>query len=117
MGYKITLSNGTPTMSYDQDATIATDLLLSAMVPQGAFFLNPDFGLQELPKKITDQNMGLVKDSFGQSEKWLIDAGKAKSIDILVEPDLTENNRLDIQESATQANDTVVSFKTFVPLV
>lgn len=117
MSYKIILNNGNPEMSYDQDATIATDLLLSAMVQQGSFFLDPSFGLRELPNKITDQNMGLVKDYLKQSSRWLIDAGKAKSIDVLVEPDLTEKNRLDIQESATQANDTVATFETFVPLV
>lgn len=117
MSYKITMQNGLPIASYDQDATIGTDLLLSAMVQQGAFFLNPSFGLREMPKKITDGNNGLVKSYLKDSCKWLIDAGKAKSIDVLVEPDLIEKNRLDIQESATQANDTVVTFEIFVPVV
>lgn len=117
MGYKITLdANGNPEMSFDQDATIGTDLLLSTLVPQGAFFLDPSFGLRELPKKITDQNIGLVKDYFSESAKWLIDAGKAKKIDILVEPD-EEKNRINVEEKALQANDTEIAFETFVPVV
>ncbi len=116
MGYKIEMVDGLPEMSLEQDATIGTDLLLSALVPQGAFFLDPTFGLRELPKKITDQNRGLVKDYFAESAKWLLDAGKAKSIDVLVEPD-EEKNRLNVKQAAEQANDTEVSFETFVPVV
>jgi hypothetical protein len=117
MGYKITLVDGLPVQSYDPDATIGTDLLLSAMVPQGAFFLDPSFGLREMPKKITDKNVGLVKDYFKESCKWLISAGKADSVEVLVEPDLTEKNRINVQETAVQANDAVVTFETFVPVV
>lgn len=117
MGYKITLLDGLPVQSYDQDGTIATDLLLSALVPRGAFFLDPSRGLRAMPKKITDQSLGLVKDYFKESSKWLIDAGRAKSIDVLVEPDLTEGNRIAVEETAVQANDAVVTFETFVPVV
>ncbi len=116
MGYKISMMNGLPELSLDQDETIGTDLLLSAQVQQGAFFLDPTFGLREMPKKITDQNMGLVKDYFAESAKWLVDAGKAKKIDLLVEPD-EEKNRMNVKQTAEQANDTEVSFETFVPLV
>lgn len=118
MGYEITLdADGNPQQSYDQDATIATDLLLSAMVPQGAFFLDPTFGLRELPKKITADSLGLVKDYFTQSSKWLLDGKKAQSITVLVEPDLTDKSRVNVQQTAIQTNDTVVTFETFVPVV
>jgi hypothetical protein len=117
MGFQIKLIDGLPVMSYDPDATIATDLLLSAMVPQGAFFLDPGFGLREMPKKLTIDSPGLVKDYFKESSKWLITAGKAKSIDFLVEPELTEKSRINVQQTAIQANDTVVTFETFVPVV
>ena len=117
MGYKITLNNGNPEMSYDPDPTIATDLLLSTLVPKGSFFFNPDFGLRALPIKDTDQNMALIPDYFKESAKWLIDAGRAKKIDVLAERDDSERGRIDVQVSATQANDLPVSFDTFVGVI
>lgn len=116
MGYKITLQNGAPVASYDRDATIGTDLLLSALVPQGAFFLDPGFGLRAMPKKLTDQGLGLVQDYFKESSNWLLKANRAKTIDILVERD-SELGRVNVRQTATQADDTVVTFETFVPLV
>lgn len=117
MGYKIELVNGLPVQSFDADATIGTDLLLSALVPRGAFFLDPTFGLRDMPKKITEGNAGLVEDYFKESSAWLIAAGKAESIETLVETDLTEPNRINVKQTAVQANDTVVTFETFVPVV
>jgi hypothetical protein len=116
-GYAIGLVDGLPVMSWDQDATIATDLLLSALVPQGAFFLDPSFGLRDLPKKITDGNAGLVKDYFQESSQWLVDAGKAKSIEVIAEPDLQEKSRINVKQTAIQANDEPAEFSTFVPVV
>lgn len=116
MGYKITLQDGAPVASYEQDATIGTDLLLSALIPQGAYFLDPGFGLRAMPKKLTEQSLGLVEDYFRESADWLLKAGRAKSIDVLVEQD-SELGRVNVQETAVQADDTVVTFETFVPLV
>ena len=118
MGYKYSLdTNGNPVMSYDADPTIATDLLFSALVKQGSFFFNPDFGLRELPKKNTAQNIALIGDSYKESAKWLIAAGRAKSIDVLAEPDESDRSRVDVQMKAVQANDKPVEFETFVGLV
>lgn len=117
MGYKITMNQGVPEMSFDADETIATDLLLSALVPLGGFFLDSAFGLRELPKSITEQNSGLVKDYFEESAKWLVDSGKAKSVSALVEKDLQEPSRLNVKETALQANEEPVTFETFVPVV
>ena len=117
MGYKIKMINGLPEMSYDPDPSIATDLLLSAMVPQGSFFLAPSLGLRPLPKKLTDGTIGLVRDYFRESAKWLLDAGKAKSIDVIAERDDDERGRVNVQETAVQANDNVAEFETFVGVI
>jgi phage gp46-like protein len=117
MGYKITLNNGSPEMSFDQDTTIATDLLLSAMVQQGSFFFDPTIGLRELPKKNTDQNVALVEDYFKRSCKWLVDIGRAKSIAVLVERDDVQKDRINVKETAVQANDKSAAFETFVGVI
>lgn len=117
MGYKIIMTNGRPEMTWDQDPTIATDLLLSAVVQQESFFFNPGFGLRALPKKNTEQNISLIRDYYKESCKWLIDVGKAKSIDVIAERDDDLAERVDVQETARQANDQIVTFGTFVDVV
>ena len=117
MGYKITLTNGIPTMTYEQDNTIGTDLLLSILVRQGAFFLNPKFGLRSLPKKGTDQNVALIGDYFKQATQWLLDADKAKTIDVLAERADNTRDRVNVRITVEQPNDTVVEFETFVEVV
>lgn len=117
MGFTIVLNNGLPEMTFAQDPTLATDLLLSAMVPRGSFFFDPAFGLRELPKIITENNVGLVRDYYAESCKFLIDSGRAKSIEVTAEPDDDNADRINVQEKAVQANDTPASFETFVGVV
>lgn len=114
MGFKYTMNNGNPEMSFDPDATAATDLLFSALVRQGSFFLNPGFGLRELPKK---GNAPLVADCFKESAKWLLDTGKLTSLEVIAERDEDDPARINVLEKAKQANDTPVTFETFVGVI
>jgi phage gp46-like protein len=117
MGYKIIMNQGHPELTYEQDLTIATDVALSILVEQGAWFLDTTFGMPALPKKDTDQNLALIPGRCKQATKWLIDAGKAKSIEAIAERDNDTQGQVDIRVDATQANDQPVQFETFVPVV
>jgi len=117
MGYKIIMNQGHPELTHEQDATIATDVALSILVEQGAWFVNPKFGMPALPKKDTDQNLALVPVRCKQAAKWLIDAGKAKAITAIAERDDDTRGQVNIRVDATQANDQPVTFETFVPVV
>ena len=117
MGYIIILNNGVAEQSWDQDNTIATDLLLSCLTPQGSFFLNPDFGLPALPKKIDDQAIALIQQRYSKAVKWLLDTHKAKSISVIAEQDMDDTSRIDVAITAVQANDQIVTFETFVEVV
>ncbi len=113
MGYQYTLKDGKPEMTFNPDATIATDLLFSALVRQNSFFLDPGFGL-DLAKK---NNPALIADSYKAAAKWLIDTGKAKSVDVTAEPDDDDKGRVNVLEKARQANDEPATFETFVGVI
>jgi hypothetical protein len=117
MGYKIELVNGLLEQTYEQDATIYTDMVLSVNVEQGSFFLDTSFGLAALPKAITAQTVPLIKQRFEQAWQWLIDTGKAKSIDVLVEQDSDDKDRVNVSAQAVQANDQVVTYEAFVEVI
>lgn len=116
MGYAIKIVNGFPELSYERDDTIATDIALSLLVRRGAFFADPGFGLPELPKKLTDQNVALVSDYCRQALQWLKDIGRAKSIEVLAER--VRPDRVSVLVTAVQAaNNRTVTFQTFVPVI
>lgn len=118
MGYKYTLDeNGLPIMSYDPDATIATDLLLSAMIEKGAWFFNRDFGREKEPAKIRADTVKLVESTFKNAAKWLLDNGRAASIETTAKQDPGDRTRIDILQEAKQANNQPAKFETFVGLI
>ncbi len=117
MGYQITLQDGLPQQTWEQDETIATDLLLSCEIARGSFFGFTDFGLPALPKKSSPQTLALIEQRFFAAVKWLIDIGRAKSIDVIAEPDDLERDRINVAMTAEQANGQIVTFETFVEVV
>jgi hypothetical protein len=117
LGYKIVLINGNPEQTWDQETTIYSDMVLSVVVEQGAFFQDPAFGLAALPKSISDATVPLIRQRFEQAWKWLLDTGKAKSIAVTATPDKDNKNRVNISAEAVQANDLVIPFSLFVEVV
>lgn len=117
MGYKVIMNQGHPELTWEQETTILTDMVLSILVPRGAFFHDPNFGLPELPKKLTPENIPLVRQRFQEALQWLINTGKAKSIDIIAEQDEDWPNRVNIAARAVQSNDQLVTYETFVEVL
>ena len=117
MGYKITLVNGKPERTYDQDETIATDIALSLLVEQGSWFFDRTFGRRKRNKKNTAQSIGELVQDCNQALKWLLDTGKAKSIDVIAEPDVNDRTRANVMVTAGQANDKIVTFQTFISVI
>lgn len=97
---------------------ILNNIYLSIMVRKGSFFFNTDFGSRlHLLKKLTNRNVALAKDYLDEALQWILDTGKAKKIETFTEKDLSTTNRLNILVIATQANDIITTFETFVEVV
>jgi len=117
MGYKIVLVNGIPEMTYEQDATIGTDMLLSAMVEQGAFFLDPKFGLPPHPRKMAEETPDIVRDQHAGALAWLTETGRAKRVDVVAVPDPGTRDRVNVKAEAEQPNGKTVSFETIAGVI
>jgi len=97
---------------------ILNNIFLSIIVERNSFFFNPEFGSRlHLIKKLTDQNVALAKDYLDEALQWILDTGKAKKIDTLTERDLDVMNRLNLLVTATQSNNQIVTFESFIEVV
>jgi phage gp46-like protein len=115
MGYQIALdpATGLGTMSLQTSTDIKTGIYLSLNTKKGTLFQDPIFGLETIDK-ITGPNILVQKQNVESALNWLILAGSATSIDVLVEQDLSDISRLDVKVTATQASGYVVKYEQFI---
>lgn len=109
-------STGVGTMTWDKPTNIATNIWWSLNIDQGSMFNNSSFGLKLNDiRKVTDNNVALIKQRIEAATNWLLTTGKASSIDVIVERDTQDRNRINWKVEAVQ-NDgipiTVTSFRT-----
>jgi len=106
--------NGTAKMSWDKSDDITGNLYFSLNIVPGTLFNNPTFGLLLSDiKKVTVAKLTLIKQRVVNAVQWIIDVGKATYIDVLVERDLANINRVNIKIEALQANGTNLSYSQF----
>jgi phage gp46-like protein len=119
MDFAITTDGICGAMTWDKAATIFNNIFLSLTITRGEFFAAPDFGLRNRGRmKNTERNALLVRDDCRQALQWLIDTGRATSIDVGVERDrIQDPNRLKVLVTAVQANGQAVTFETFKAVV
>lgn len=121
MDFAIETMAGRGQMTFTAAETILNNIYLSLMVKKGGWFFNPAFGsrLHELARaKNTDQTAELAKEYCREALQWIIDAGRATTIEVDVERDTTEDlHRLKICVRAVQAGGRVVTFETFQEVV
>jgi len=97
---------------------ILNNIFLSIMIERGSFFFNTDFGSRlHLLKKMTDRNVALAKSYIDEALQWILDTGKAKTIETRTERDLNVTNRINFQVVATQANDAITTFESFIEVI
>jgi phage gp46-like protein len=99
-------------MQLSASTDIRTDIYMTLNTPYGSFFQNRDFGLKGITK-ISVSNILILKQNIESALKWMVLTGIATKIDVIVEPDLTDINRLDIKVTATQANGFVVTYQQY----
>ncbi len=118
MDFKITTDGLVGQMTWDDETTIMNNIYLSLMVPRGAFFAAPQFGsrLHEITKT-TAQSVALLKDYCKEAMQWLLDLGRARSIEVKTERDARDLNRINMRITVTQADGRVITFETFTRVV
>lgn len=99
----------------DSCTTIANNVFLSLAVERGSFFHNPSFGLRRRHRlKNTESTAALIRHDYIEALQWLIDLGRAKTVEVMVERDrLVDLHRLKVLVTVTQADGRVLSFETF----
>lgn len=133
MDFALTMVNNKPeALDQQSDGGILNDLILSLHLKArstgtdeagrplyaGDWFLDPEYGqnIYEVDTTVTD-NLQLVESYAKRALQWLIDAGKASSIEVVATKPTDRNDQIAIQVSARQINGTAVSFTFFQEVV
>jgi phage gp46-like protein len=104
------------TMQFQKNSDIKTGMWLSLSTQKGTFFQDPTFGLQRMTK-VSDSDIPLYTQYIEEALDWLLQSGRAKSIDVLVERDLNDVNRINVKVQATQPDGLIVTYETFQRVV
>ncbi|MDR3631551.1 MAG: phage GP46 family protein [Desulfocapsaceae bacterium] len=120
MDFSITMQDGLPQMSFDPANDLFNNVYLSVTVVKGAFFHNPGFGLRSRGRlKNTAATAALIRQDYLDALQWLIDIGRAKSVEVAVERDrLQDLSRLKLLVTVTPADGSdPVTFTIFKEVV
>jgi phage gp46-like protein len=119
MDFAIAMNNGLADQTFDKSQNILNNIYLSLSIRQGSWWMDPTFGLKDRGRmKNTEATARLVKQDCEQALQWLIETGRAKSIEVFTERDRSQDlNRLKVLVVATQADGRVVSFEKFMEVV
>ena len=124
MDFAITINNqtGIGQMTYTEAATLMNNIYLSLKTQKGSFFADPSFGSRLYllrREKNTDMTMRLAIDYCREALQWMIDTGKAKSVDVYAQRDRMQDiNRLKLLIEATPVSGAdPVPFETFIEVV
>jgi hypothetical protein len=76
-------------------ADMRNNVLISLKIKKKSLVWNPDFGMKEV-SKMTPNAVSLVKEYATEALKWIIEAGRAKSIRVESFIALQDANRVDL---------------------
>lgn len=103
-------------MTWDRPTDISGLVWLSLNIEQGNFFNLPNYGLKTSDiRKVTANNITVLKQRVEQALAWLITTGKAKDLTVIVERDSSDYSRINWKVEITQADGlplTVTGFRT-----
>jgi phage gp46-like protein len=119
MDFQINLNAQYPNggMLFAKNTDIRTSIFMSLNINKGSFFQNPAFGcLLFTIKKITEANINLAQQYCQEALAWLVQTGRATSIDVIVERDISNIYQLNIKVTAKQPNGLIISYQQFRPI-
>lgn len=115
--YKLDFTGKVPEMTFEKTPSIINNIFLSLTIIRGTFFQNLNFGIRAFPKVKTDTTINVVKQYIEEALQWLFDAGKITGLDILVENDIQNINRINFSGKAVQTSGLLISFGSFVEVI
>jgi len=119
MDYTLATTGISADMSFAKSADIRNNIFLSLTIRQGTWWADPLFGLRDRGRmKITSQTVRLLRGDCLEALQWILDSGRAKSLEVTVLRDTTENlNRVKASVEAVQADGRRVTFDKFIEVV
>ncbi|MDA8139534.1 MAG: phage GP46 family protein [Desulfobacteraceae bacterium] len=119
MDFKLSYHGGTADITWGPVESIANNIWLSLNIPKGSFVFASDFGHRfYLVKKNTAQAPALLESLAREALQWLLDLGRAASIEVLAQRDpINHPNRLLLRGEVVQADGRRVPFEKFVEVV
>ena len=119
MDFKIVSTDGLGgEMSWDKAEDLGTHVALSLSVNQGDFFQDPTFGSRLFEvKKLTTKGMNLAQQYIEEALQWLLDTGKASNIDVFVERDSIDRNRLNIRVQVEERDGNQITYDLYKEFV
>ncbi|MDA8428945.1 MAG: phage GP46 family protein [Geobacteraceae bacterium] len=104
--------------TFDQAGDILNNIIVSLAIKKGSWWHDLNFGLTDRPRlKNTPATARLIKQDIEQALQWIIDAGRAKSIEVATWRDQNDRHRLNILVTAIQADGRAVTYTTFKEVV
>jgi phage gp46-like protein len=111
-------SRGGIDLTHTPAADILNNIIISVSITKGAWWHDPAFGLTDRPRlKNTPESARLIRQDYEQALQWIIDAGRASSIDVTTWRDDGNKHRLNVLITATQSDGRVVTYTTFKEVV
>jgi phage gp46-like protein len=119
MDFAIEMNSGQAEQTFEKATDIFNNIYLSLTIKKGRWWIDKDFGLRDRGRmKNTENTARLVRQDCKEALQWVIDNGRAISIDVTTERDRSQDlNRLKILVEATQADGNKVIFETFKEVV
>jgi len=120
MDYALAIDeNGNADMTWDKADNIMNNIFLSLRIKKGSFFQNKDFGSRlHTLKKNLPQVAALGEEYAREALQWILDIGRAKTIEINSERGQGANaNRLKLLIQATAADGRPLVFTFWQDLV
>lgn len=123
MDFTIVIDNetGQAEMTYDKTTTLMNHIYLSLMIRRGSFFAWPLFGSRLhllLRAKNTVQTAQRAEGYAKEALQWMIDEGRAKSVEVFTRRNASANGRMDLLIEVTPANGAPpVRYWTFIEVI
>ncbi len=108
-------AEGTSVLSWDKPTDISGAVYLSYTIKKGALFTAPDFGLDLSDiKKVTDNNLVIIKQRLEQALNWMLITEKARAVSITVEKDNIVYGRVNITTEIIQSDSVPITIDNFI---
>lgn len=110
--------SGAVDQTFDKAGDILNNIIITLAIKKGEWWHDATFGVTHRPRlKNTPASARLIQQDIEQALQWIIDAGRAVSIQVETWRDDTDRHRLKVLITATQTDGRVVTYETFREVV